>query len=267
MSSQQPLRILQITDTHVFRDQRGKLLGIKTGSSVTDVIDCARQQFESADLIICTGDLVHDHSEVGYQLFKEIFSQFSCPVIVMPGNHDAPEMLYRVLQGGNMRPDMHNIIGDWQFISLNSAVPGKDHGFISEDELDEMDALLTANPALPTLVCLHHQPVEIGSKWMDAIGVQNKADLWAVLRKHACVKGVVWGHIHQAFEAEVDGIQLRGTPSTCVQFKPQTEGFAVDIVPPGYRWLRLASDGSIESDVVRLNSVPEGLDVDSWGYE
>jgi Icc protein len=56
------------------------------------------------------------------------------------------------------------------------------------------------------------------------------------------------------------------SPSTCVQFAPRTEDFQVDEEPPGFRLLALLPDGSIRSEVVRTQEMPQGLELASSGY-
>ncbi len=43
---------------------------------------------------------------------------------------------------------------------------------------------------------------------------------------------------------------MMSTPSTCAQFLPNSDDFALDSRPPGYRWLELSSDGSISTRVL-----------------
>jgi Icc protein len=50
------------------------------------------------------------------------------------------------------------------------------------------------------------------------------------------------------------GVRLLGVPSTCAQFLPHSEQFAIDPAPPGYRSLTLRADGSIATEVVRIDS-------------
>ena len=57
------------------------------------------------------------------------------------------------------------------------------------------------------------------------------------------------------------------TPSSCIQFARHSDDFKVDELAPGYRWLRLHADGSIETDVVRVEGVHFPVDLDSGGYE
>jgi Icc protein len=70
--------------------------------------------------------------------------------------------------------------------------------------------------------------------------------------RHACVRGVVWGHAHQALDLYRGPLRLMCTPSTCMQFRPRTTGFEIDDRPPGYRLIELHADGSLASEVIWL---------------
>ena len=80
------------------------------------------------------------------------------------------------------------------------------------------------------------------------------------------MRAVIWGHVHQTFDQLRKGVRLLSTPSTCVQFLPNSEEFAVDMIPPGYRWLELYPDGTFETDVVRLQTIPGEINLGTRGY-
>ena len=84
---------------------------------------------------------------------------------------------------------------------------------------------------------------------MDAMSLVNSEDFFRVLDRHPQVRAVIWGHIHQEFYTKRAGVNLIGTPSTCVQFKPGAQHFEIDHHPPAYRWLCLHSNGAIETGV------------------
>ncbi len=77
---------------------------------------------------------------------------------------------------------------------------------------------------------------------------------------------MLWGHVHQIFDDLRNGVKLMGTPSTCIQFNPNQDDFAIEKLPPGYRWLELMPDGRINSGVERLEKLPQGLDIGLSGY-
>jgi Icc protein len=86
---------------------------------------------------------------------------------------------------------------------------------------------------------------------MDAMGLENAQEFLDVADTYNNVCGMVWGHIHQEFSAERNGIPLLGAPSTCVQFRPGTDDYAVEPLAPGFRLLELLPDGRLETRVIR----------------
>jgi Icc protein len=56
-----------------------------------------------------------------------------------------------------------------------------------------------------------------------------------------------------------------GTPSTCFQFAPHSATFAIDDAGPGYRWLELHADGSLESRVGRASGFALNIDLKDRG--
>jgi len=103
------------------------------------------------------------------------------------------------------------------------------------------------------MVCLHHPPVAMGSAWLDTVGLANGEEFLERMQSGRRVRLAVFGHVHQAYDAEHDGIRIMATPSTCRQFKPRSDNFAVDERPPAYRRITLAADGSFETDLVWVN--------------
>ena len=88
---------------------------------------------------------------------------------------------------------------------------------------------------------------------MDGMRLNNPEALFSILDNHPHIKGILWGHIHQEFMLERNGMLLLASPSTCVQFKPQTEKYMKDDLAAGYRYLKLHSSGEIETRVIRLS--------------
>ena len=61
-------------------------------------------------------------------------------------------------------------------------------------------------------------------------------------------------------------MRMMSSPSSCIQFAPDSEDFKVDDQPPGYRWLDLHADGSIEAGISRVENVKFDVDLESSGY-
>jgi Icc protein len=259
------VRALQLTDTHLYADDDGTLLGINTLQSLQRVIGHVRDNWWPIDLLLATGDLVHDSSPAGYARIQAMLDGFDVPAFCLPGNHDDPDMLRRHLTGGHVSTDRVCDHGNWRFVMLDSVVPGEEGGRLSRPELDALDQALAATDR-HVLVCMHHQPVAVGSAWIDTMAIDNPDALFAIVDRHPNVRGMLWGHIHQTFEGVRNGVRLMASPSTCVQFTPNVEDFQVDEEPPGFRLLAMLPDGSIRSEVTRIQELPRGLELASSGY-
>ncbi len=240
-----PTRLVQFTDPHLYGDPAGRLRGIETLSSLRATVAQARHERGRWDATLLTGDLVQD-DPAGYAHVRAVFGGFDHPVYCLPGNHDDAGAMRRELADAPFRYCGDATLGPWQVVMLDSCVEGTGgSGAVGESELERLDALLAARAAPYALVCLHHHPVRMGSHWLDEVGLADADDFLAVIDRHPAVRGVLWGHVHQAYDGRRGIIRMMGTPSTCAQFKPHVDGFAIDVRPPAYRWLDLNADGTI----------------------
>lgn len=259
------LRVLQLTDPHLMADPSGALLGVNTRDSLDAVIASVLAEELAPDLILATGDLAQDGSEQAYRVFRDKLQVFGCPTLWLAGNHDNLENLAKVIAGSDAASRQH-LLGGWQFIQLNSAVPGQVHGHLDEQEIAFLESALSNFPDRPALVTLHHHPVDIGSNWMADIGLQNRDAFWRVIDRFPQVKVVLWGHIHQELDAVRNNVRLLATPSTCIQFTTGSPTFSVEAKAPGYRWLMLQGNGDVSTVVGRADDFRYELDTTSSGY-
>jgi Icc protein len=95
------------------------------------------------------------------------------------------------------------------------------------------------------------------SEWLDRVGLEDAEQCLQVVRQNANVRGVLWGHVHQSLDRFVNGVRFMASPSTCAQFMPGSDDFALDSRPPGYRVLELMPDGAIATEVVWLETYAE----------
>jgi len=247
------LKILQFTDTHIFVDSSQRFDGIDTLESLKRVIELARCNHWPPDIIVLTGDLVHDSLPDAYRRVLSALNEIEVPVYCIPGNHDDPVLMQKVLCCGKVAMTKQIVLQNWQLVLLNTYIPNTHSGLLAESEKEFLDACLKNHREKYAMICLHHHPVSIGSPWMDAMALQNPGELFAILERHDQVKSIIWGHIHQRFEQQKNGIRLLGSPSTCVQFKPKTDSYVRDDLEAGYRWLELCDDGMIHTGISRLS--------------
>jgi len=257
--------LVQLSDSHLFAETDGTLLGMNTRESLQKVIELVLEQQPQIDLILATGDISQDGTLESYQQFRQMSAQIAAPARWIPGNHDEPMIMAEAAVQSALRESVVDI-GNWRVTLLDSAVPGSVPGYLQDQQLQLLAQSLSEAPARHHLVCFHHHPVSIGCAWMEPIGLRNPEALFAVLDRFPQVRAVLWGHVHQEIDRERNGVRLLASPSTCIQFAPGSEDFKVSEQAPGYRWLRLHADGRLETGVERVQGFAFQVDYGSNGY-
>lgn len=268
-SNKDVIRLLQITDPHLFKDENGELLGINTLASFDQVLSEIQQTDFDYELILATGDLVQDSSDEGYLRFCQRINQLNKMTFWILGNHDFQPKMAEFLNAnqGKISADKHILAGKhWQILLLDSQVFGVPHGHLSQYQLDWLAAKLQAYPQRYSLIVLHHHILPTNSAWLDQHNLRNTNEFETLLQHYPNVKGILYGHIHQQVDTQWKGLQVMATPSTCIQFKPDCMRFELDNLQPGWREITLCSDGRIESQVHRIQQAVFLPNMNEDGY-
>lgn len=264
--AQGDVRLLQITDTHLFADSQKDLLGVQTVRSYEAVIDHAKQYAGKCAAVLCTGDLTQDHSLDSYNFFSELIKSLEMSCFWLPGNHDMQSVMLPSLLEQGLAQAKQIVSEHWQIILLDSQVEGVPHGHLSDSQLNFLEQKLTAYPEKHALIAIHHHILPVGSAWLDQHILKNNSDFIKLISQFKQVKAVLSGHVHQAFDVVQDGVRYLTSPSTCIQFKPKSNDFALDDKAPGYRHLVLRKSGDIATQVERIEAGQFTTDENATGY-
>jgi Icc protein len=253
-SPEAPVRLLQVTDPHLFGDELRSIYGVTTARSFRQVLaEAFAPGTPRPAAILATGDIADDHSAAAYDNFRRALRPYNLPVFCLPGNHDEPglmaDLMAGVVDGDGVQYGGTTEFGAWGAVFIDTHVPGRPEGRVEPAELSRLEAALRAFGNRPTLVCMHHPPLPVGSAWLDGVGLRNASEFLEVIERYSSVRVVLGGHVHQAFERRHGQALVLATPSTCAQFTPLTEHCIMDIKPPGYRWLELLPDGNLRTEV------------------
>jgi len=244
------LRVLHLTDPHLFADPDGTLRGTATYASLQAVLAHYGAGSWRADIVVVTGDLIQDDSAAAYGNFRKLLGTLALPVYCLPGNHDIRALMCAALA---TPPFFYCDVlehGNWLIACIDSCVSGRAGGSVSDAEFARLDAAIAASSARDIMVCLHHPPVPMGSKWLDSVGLDNGDQFLARLARSGKVRLVIAGHVHQDYDREHAGMRIIATPSSCSQFVAGSDEFAIDDRPPAYRRIELHPDGVHRNELI-----------------
>ena len=247
------MRIVQLSDTHLFADPEARMFGVPTRETFRAVLEDVGRLEGGFNHLVLTGDLAQENSLATYRALGEQLGEWRPRCRLVPGNHDDREAIREAF--ADLVPDAGPVTfsfraGAWRIIGLDTLLPGDDGGRLDPDQIAWLTGQLAADADAHTLIFLHHPPAPIGVAWLDAVALAAPDALVDLVRRSPQVEVLCCGHVHQEFEGRIGATALYATSSTAFQFL-RDDDEQVDPLPPGYRVLEL--DGPRWSTrVVRL---------------
>lgn len=212
------MKVLHISDLHYASDYstRGGIYNVvlrNMSHPFTQLEELLAKTNSKYDVVVVTGDLGEEANVKEYQeVLEQLRKYFTCPIITTPGNHDnlvnyqeAYGSLYSTL-----------IVGEYRFISFNTASSEDDNGILEDEMITKLDEILSDRKYKNILLTHHHllasqfsMPEAKGADKLESI--VDKYDIFAILT----------GHTHHAYETAYHGIPYYTTGSL---------SFAADII-------------------------------------
>ena len=252
------VRVLQLTDTHLFSSPEERMKGVKTYTTLKEVIELVHQNDESYDFVVLTGDISQDETANSYQHVAQLISTLRNDVFYIPGNHDDKEVMHSVFEGfDKLKRSKRLDRRTWRFIFLDSAIQGRVEGELDDQELSDLKRLIEEESDKHVAIFLHHNPVNLDPTRVDPVMLKNSERFFSTLNDR--VRAVICGHVHQDYTERRGNLVFISSPSTCVQFKPTLDGVSIDEKPPGYRILEFLDSSEVKTRVERLGEIPQGL--------
>jgi len=234
---------IQVSDTHLFEDAATKLWDVAPDLALDAMIGALAQLDGTPSFVLVTGDCSADGSEASYLRLAGKLQRLGAPAYYLPGNHDDAPRMARLLAGRTLAPGeklTQDFDADgWRFILLDSSVPDQDWGALGKEQIAWLRDALSQRQDVPTMIIVHHNPLPVGSAWLDTMTIADADELLSVLDGAPQVRAVLYGHVHQESTEQRGDAKYMSAPSTFFQFKPKSATFGEDSLPPGARVVHL----------------------------
>jgi len=238
------MKIIQITDTHLFADDESEIFGVKSNFKFREVINkIIDEEHHDANMIFLTGDISQDETIKSYQIAVAHLSKLNLPVYWIPGNHDNIKKAEEIFQNANNFNRKINLsLPNWHFIFLNTKIDGSEAGYLSDPELTLLSNELAASPADKKIaIVMHHHPAPVGTPLVDHYILMNADEFWSVVSGKK-VELIICGHVHGDYRFIHNDVVIESAPATCLQWEKGTKKLTAD-KKIGYKIYHFDNDG------------------------
>jgi Icc protein len=209
--------IAQISDTHLALDSPDadrRLHDFARTIADINALDPA------PDVIVHTGDIVHNGRPDEYAKAVSLLAKARAPVYVLPGNKDDRANLRAAFPAECYRASGSEFIDyaieDFpvRLIALDTLSPGKGRGDFRREQAEHLSALLAAALDKPIAVFTHHPSFEVtvGPDRFHFETVEGMARLCGVLSRCERIAAVFSGHVHRAAAGAIGRIPASVVP-------------------------------------------------------
>jgi hypothetical protein len=219
-----------LSDIHIDADP----LKVERNVNMTDHLQAAIAEVlawpQRPGIAFVNGDLAHSNGEnADYAAVTNLLRPLregGMPVHLELGNHDNRDRFWSILQDEKtVQPNLANRQADIvrtpevNWFLLDSLIKTRTTpGLLGNEQRDWLAAALDANADKPALVMIHHQPV-IAAPGKKNDGLEDTAELLAILRPRRHVKAYFFGHTHHwSVKQDESGLHLVNLPAVAYVF-------------------------------------------------
>ena len=242
-SSERILRILHLSDTHLYGDGTLHFGVVDTRAALARTLERAGE-LAAVDVVVASGDLSDDGTPESYRLLQWMLEPWAAErgavVVYAIGNHDLRAGFEEVLGGRTRTLE----IKGFRIATVDSTVPGAGYGNLDEAQLDALRVALETPSRNGTIVVLHHPPVPAQTTLLHELELQNPEELLDVCAT-GDVRLILAGHYHHSLATEAEGIPLVVAPAVANTADPlAAPGTERAAIGAGFAYIELVGDDS-----------------------
>jgi len=211
--------IAQVTDIHLGFEQDNP--GELNRQRLDQVLRYLNNGPNRPDLLIATGDLTEHGAAASYRQLADAVSICSFPVHMCLGNHDIrsnfsaqfPEL--PVADGFvQYALDVRGV----RILMLDTVEEGRHGGAFCDIRAKWLRSTLAQDRNTPTIIAMHHPPVEIGIAWMNTHPEEQwVSNFTQAIQDAPNIKGIMCGHVHRSAAVPWHGTAVAICSSTAAQ--------------------------------------------------
>ncbi len=227
--------IAQISDSHI---SHGGPTDSERMSALGACVDHINRLTVQPSLVVHTGDVVHNGSEIEYEMAAEHLNRLEAEFWVIPGNKDHRVRLHSalpnacsVLEGSPyLQYAVEQDTALLLFLDTMSVTSNK--GTLCEVRLAHLDRVL-ATASKPVLLFMHHPAFEVTTA-PEPFQFEARApidQMAEVLSRHAPLLGILAGHMHRHFATTWNGIPALSMTAGAIDLRKGNELGALQTEP------------------------------------
>ena len=220
--------IAQISDTHILAKSSDQTVGTSRAENLRRCIADINRQ--GVDVVVHTGDSVHDGMAEEYAHLREILADLEAPLFLIPGNRDRHDALRAAFNHLSYLPRngdfLHYVVEDHplRLIALDSVAVGEPKGEFCARRLAWLEETLAGEPDRSTVLFMHHPPFDIAPHYVGGYRHKREAeDLAAVINRHPQVVRLLCGHVHRLHHEPWAGTVATTMPSVAVDLRKDVD--------------------------------------------
>lgn len=211
--------IAQITDIHLgFDPGNPSELNRKRLDQVLRTLNNGPNR---PDMLLATGDLTELGDTDSYRRFANALSLSRFPVHMCLGNHDDRANFSACFPDVPVADGFVQyafMAGPLRLVFLDTLEPGRHGGAFCTTRADWLRRTLAKDRDTPTIIVMHHPPVEVGIDWMNT----HPEEQWVINFSDAIegapnIKSILCGHIHRPVVVPWHGTAVAICASTAPQ--------------------------------------------------
>jgi 3',5'-cyclic AMP phosphodiesterase CpdA len=252
--------VAQISDTHIALDTPDadqRISDFRRTIADINALDPA------PDVIIHTGDIVHNGRPDEYAEAANILARARAPVYVLPGNKDERANLYAAFPAHKYltpgAPYIDYAIEGYpvRLIGLDTLSEGNNKGDFGSKRIGRMTKLIDAERKKPIAIFMHHPPFEVpvGPDPLNFVTAEAMEELRQALQRSGRIIGIFCGHVHRLTSGHVGKIPAKVVTSVATTLRKGTYPPEMDGRPIYYLHHFGPNGGfATETRIVRLES-------------